>query len=222
MSPASSPPTPEELSRLPIFPLPEVVLFPNTLLPLHIFEPRYRDMMAWALETERPIVIAQLKPGFEETYFDHPPIHAIAGAGRLHHHARRPDGRYDLILHGVARVKLEEELVDPDVSFRTGRFSIIDDSCADPHRAETQINTLKGLGMGLLPCRPRLAAVLGELLHAPVGADHLSNLLCSLLLPCGDTRQAALECTHPTDRLEAVISTLVDLLPQAESCSDLS
>jgi len=99
--------------RLPLFPLPGVVLLPGTLLPLHIFEPRYRSMVARALEADRMIGMALLKPGWEAAS-EPPPIHPIGGAGEIIESEDLPDGRYNILLEGRFRYRvLEEAVPDP-------------------------------------------------------------------------------------------------------------
>jgi uncharacterized protein len=99
--------------RLPLFPLPEVVLLPGTLLPLHIFEPRYRSMVAEALEGDRMIGMALLKPGWE-TAEEPPPIHPIGGAGEIVESEDLADGRYNILLEGRFRYRvIEEAPADP-------------------------------------------------------------------------------------------------------------
>jgi Lon protease-like protein len=94
---------------IPLFPLPNVVLFPKTSLPLHIFEPRYRRMVADALESDRLIGMALLKEGWEENYDGTPPIHAVGCAGRITHVRRLEDGRFDILLQGLQSFELREE-----------------------------------------------------------------------------------------------------------------
>lgn len=99
--------------RLPLFPLPGVVLLPGVLLPLHIFEPRYRSMVARALEADRMIGMALLKPGWE-TAAEPPPIHPIGGAGEIVESEDLPDGRYNILLEGRFRYRvIEEAAPDP-------------------------------------------------------------------------------------------------------------
>ena len=100
---------PENRVEVPIFPLPKLVLFPGTLLPLHIFEPRYRDMLRDTLDSQRTLIaIAQLKPGWEGTYDGRPPIYDVAGIGKIAAHTLNPDGTYDIVLEALARVRLQE------------------------------------------------------------------------------------------------------------------
>ena len=97
---------------LPIFPLPNVVLFPNVFLPLHIFEPRYREMVADALATDRLIGMALLRPGWERDYEGRPPIYPIGCSGVITHADRLADGRYNIVLRGLERFQIVEEDVD--------------------------------------------------------------------------------------------------------------
>jgi len=89
---------------LPIFPLPEVTLFPHTFLPLHIFEARYRAMVADALARDRRLAVARLEPGYERTYDGRPPVRAVAGAGEIVNWERQSSGRYNILLKGLCRV----------------------------------------------------------------------------------------------------------------------
>ncbi|MGF1464644.1 MAG: LON peptidase substrate-binding domain-containing protein [Sandaracinaceae bacterium] len=123
--------TPDELAALPVFPLPGIVFFPGTMLPLHLFEPRYRDMMRDCMERgPRAMVVARLADGWEDDYEGRPQVHDVAGVGRIVDHAKRPDGRYDLILAGVHRVRLEE-LPPEGFSYRRARATVIEDR--EPH-----------------------------------------------------------------------------------------
>ncbi|MEO8348269.1 MAG: LON peptidase substrate-binding domain-containing protein [Acidobacteriota bacterium] len=94
--------------RIPLFPLPDVVLLPGTMLPLHIFEPRYRAMVADALEGDRTIGMAMVRPGWEE-YGQAPPIFPVGGAGRIVEAEQLPDGRYNIVLAGEFRYRVVEE-----------------------------------------------------------------------------------------------------------------
>jgi len=101
---------------LPLFPLPNVVLFPNVFLPLHIFEPRYREMVADAAASDRMIGMVLLKPGWEHEYEGRPSIYPIGCSGVMTHVDRLSDGRYNLVLRGLERFRIVEE--DHDKSYR--------------------------------------------------------------------------------------------------------
>ena len=93
-----------------LFPLPNVVLFPQVVQPLHIFEPRYRQMTADALEDDRLIAPVLLQPGWEAEYEGRPAIFSLICVGRIIAEQRLPDGRYNLLLRGLSRARIIEEL----------------------------------------------------------------------------------------------------------------
>jgi Lon protease-like protein len=92
----------------PLFPLPDVVHFPHLLLPLHIFEPRYRQMAGDALSGDRMIAMALLKPGADASE-ESPPIHDIVCLGRVTAEQQTADGRYYLVLQGLSRARVVRE-----------------------------------------------------------------------------------------------------------------
>ncbi len=100
---------PELPATIPLFPLPDVALLPNITLPLHIFEPRYRRMVADALDGDRLIGMVMLRPGYEAEYEGRPPVYAIGGAGRIESAERLPDGRYVIVLRGITRFRIVGE-----------------------------------------------------------------------------------------------------------------
>src|SRR5437763_9199059 len=93
-----------------LFPLPNVVLFPHVMLPLHIFEPRYRQMTADALAGDRLLALVLLRPGWEADYEGRPLLHAMACLGKIVADQRLPDGRYNLLLRGLCRGRLVNEM----------------------------------------------------------------------------------------------------------------
>jgi Lon protease-like protein len=104
--------------RIPIFPLPEVVLLPGTLLPLHIFEPRYREMVADVLGAGRTIGMTMLQPGSAASEAS-PPIHSIGTAGEIVESELLPDGRYNILLEARFRFRVLDE--DPPAPYRVAR-----------------------------------------------------------------------------------------------------
>jgi len=101
---------------LPLFPLPNVVLFPNVFLPLHIFEARYRDMVADAVASDRMIGMVLLRPGWDRDYDGRPPVYRVGCSGVVTHIERLPDGRYNLVMRGLERFQILEE--DHERSYR--------------------------------------------------------------------------------------------------------
>jgi len=101
---------------LPLFPLPNVVLFPHVFLPLHIFEPRYREMVADAIAGDRMMGMVLLKPGWDHDYEGRPPVYPVGCSGVITHVERQTDGRYNIVLRGVERFRIVEE--NNDRSYR--------------------------------------------------------------------------------------------------------
>jgi Lon protease-like protein len=94
---------------IPIFPLPSVVLFPNVLLPLHIFEPRYRQMLADSLAGDRVIGMVLLQAGWEDTYDGRPDVFPIGCAGVITHVEALADGRSNIVLRGLTKFRIQDE-----------------------------------------------------------------------------------------------------------------
>jgi Lon protease-like protein len=95
---------------IPLFPLPSTVFYPGTPLPLHIFEPRYRQMTTDALEGERKIGMVLLKPDWEAAYFDRPEIFPMGCVGSIEKEIRYPDGKYNFTLVGLRRFRILREV----------------------------------------------------------------------------------------------------------------
>ncbi|MBI2222962.1 MAG: LON peptidase substrate-binding domain-containing protein [Acidobacteria bacterium] len=94
---------------IPLFPLPSVVLFPNVLLPLHIFEPRYQQMLADALAGDRVIGMALLQAGWEDSDDGRPGVFPIGCAGVITHVEALPDGRSNIVLRGLTKFRIQSE-----------------------------------------------------------------------------------------------------------------
>src|SRR5438874_12680526 len=109
-----------------LFPLPNLVLFPHVVQPLHVFEPRYRQMTADALAGDRLIALALLKPGWEEDYESRPAVQPVACLGRVVADQLLPDGRYNLLVRGLARLRVRDEVAD-DQPYRTARGELLTD-----------------------------------------------------------------------------------------------
>jgi Lon protease-like protein len=104
-----NPTTPSRLT-IPLFPLPDVVLFPGVVLPLHVFEERYRRLVADVLRGDRRLGMALLKPGWQADYEGNPPVYPVVGYGRIESAGRLPDGRYHIRLLGEGKGRIESEL----------------------------------------------------------------------------------------------------------------
>lgn len=146
--------------RIPVFSLPNVVFFPKTYLPLHVFEPRYRQMVADAATGGQCIGMALLKEGWEELYDGNPPIFSVGCVGRLASVQTLPDGRSNILLQGLERYEVHEEFYEK--SYREARVSLkprVRDFSMDP------------------PLRRYLMDVLDEYLRADEDASPLHSLV---------------------------------------------
>jgi uncharacterized protein len=102
----------KSLGAVPLFPLPNVVLLPRAVLPLHVFEERYKEMTADVLRAggERRVAMALLRPGWEKCYYESPEIEPVVCVGRILSHERLPDGRYNFLLQGECRARVVREV----------------------------------------------------------------------------------------------------------------
>jgi Lon protease-like protein len=190
------------LPELPLFPLGSTVLFPHTLLPLHIFEPRYRQMTQHALETHKVIAVVQCDR--DEKIAD------VAGVGRIVHHEQLPDGRYHILLQGIGRVRLDEELARGDRLFRRARASFLrSDDDEHTHRA---LGALKACYDQLRATLPANEDSLGELIGNVEDPGVIADVVCAAALSDPAARQRALAETHVATRLDLATEGLADLL----------
>jgi uncharacterized protein len=119
---------------IPLFPLPNVVLFPNVSLGLHVFEPRYREMVADALEGDRLIGMVLLRPGWEGDYDGRPPVYPIGCAGVITHHDRTTDGRYNIVLRGLEKFRITGE--NASRAYRLATIDSLHEPLAEAEREE--------------------------------------------------------------------------------------
>ena len=122
---------------IPIFPLPTVVLFPNVFLPLHIFEPRYRQMVAESLAGDRIIGMVLLKPGYDDDYDGAPPVYPTGCSGLITHAEQLEDGKYNLVLRGLEKFTIQSEDAPADGRlYRSAVITPLDDMMRDGERDE--------------------------------------------------------------------------------------
>ena len=122
--------------HLPLFPLPSTVLFPGVFLPLHIFEPRYRQLITKAIEGDRIIGMTMIVPGHEERYEGRPPVYPVGCAGLITHVERLADGRFNVILRGLDKFRIDEEEPPTDgVLYRIAHVTALEETTTDDDRA---------------------------------------------------------------------------------------
>jgi Lon protease-like protein len=200
-------------SRISVFPLPNVVFFPHAPLGLHIFEPRYRRMTEDALASDRLIAVVLLKPGWERDYAGSPPVCEVASAGVIEEHQRLPDGRFNIRLRGVSRIRLGTFVQSSP--YRIAEFQRLEDGEPPANAAATEeqgrlIRTCSSLVREIVgPAAAQFAMPPG--LPFPVAV----NAFCQGLAMDVERRQALLEVDDVTERCRALIDLLTALWKDA-------
>ena len=182
--------------RVRLFPLPNLVLFPHVMQPLHIFEPRYRAMLQEALAGDGLIAMAALAPGWEADYDGRPPIHRMACLGRVTSSHRLEDGTFNVLLLGLCRVRIVEEL-PPERSFREAKAEVCED-CCPPHAAAESAalhRRMRDAFLRIAPLLPEAQEQLDQILGNDVPLGVLTDVI-SYMLDIGVAEKEALlaEC----------------------------
>lgn len=186
--------------RIPLFPLPNAVLFPGMPLPLQIFEPRYRKMVQDAEAGDKTIGMVLLRAGWEQEYAGRPAIYPIGCAGRLDQCHSLADGRYNIVLRG------------------TSRFRIQGEHEGEPYRVASVVTLEDALGdaQALAAAKPRLLAAIGRASDGPavlvlqneLPAPALVNALCQSLDLEPIERQSLLDCASVEERCLRLVEIL--------------
>lgn len=199
--------------EIPLFPLPGVVLFPRARVPLHVFEPRYRQMTAHALAGARRIGMVAVRPEHVEAMGGDPPVFAVGCAGVVEEAVRRDDGRYDIVLRGTERFRILEETPRAgERLYRVARIEPLEDPF-DEAREGLALQGLRADAIDLLSQLLRLAGPPGPRPLDPrrfSGIDDASfvNVLCQLLDLALPEKQGLLETTGILARCEALVTLL--------------
>ncbi|MEN0063525.1 MAG: LON peptidase substrate-binding domain-containing protein [Myxococcota bacterium] len=197
----------EEVARnLPIFPLPRTVLMPGTTLPLHVFEPRYRALVAHCLATHKVMGVATLRPGYEATYEGNPALYPEIGVGQIVAHQPFVDGRCNIVLRFEGCVQLAHE-IDTDEMFRIVAGEVL---VADPSGIEGALQSLKVLVLQLGSVRPEAAEEAHRL--AQLEGMELPDALARRLFEQIDIQREYLAATRLVDRVALVQDRLAQFM----------
>jgi len=200
---------------VPIFPLPNVVLFPFVALPLHIFEPRYRQMVADALEEERLIAMALLKPGWETNNDPTPPIHEMVCLARITADERLPSGEFNIVVTGIHRAVVVNEF-SSDLPYRLGKLELYRDFYADePVVSRDARNHELLLNFRRLFPRSRADSLFSQVLEADLPLGVTCDLLAAALRIGLADKQALLDELDVDLRSDVLIDKIHELLPEA-------
>jgi Lon protease-like protein len=156
-----------------LFPLPDFVLFPHVVAPLHIFEPRYREMTKDALDSDRLIALVLLKPGWEEDYEATPPVHDVACLGQIINDQKLADGKYNLLVRGLCRLRLEKEVPSQKL-YRLAQGWPLPDGADAPSELRER---LANAALPLLPSVDSVLEQMKELFSSPLPLGGLCDVL---------------------------------------------
>ncbi len=190
---------------LPLFPLPNVVFFPNTFLPLHIFEPRYHQMVKDTLETDGLIGMALLKPGFRDQYQESPPIYEMVCLGQIVRAEVLPENKYNIILHGLKRARVKH--IHVEKPYRKAKVEVVEEAfkpLSIRKQAHLRDQLFEAFSRVIEP--PHWGFTVFSAPHLDLGV--LSDLITSSF-PCDPVeKQRILETIRPEDRVHELIKIL--------------
>jgi Lon protease-like protein len=190
-------------ATIPIFPLQDVVLFPNSTQPFHIFEPRYRVMVADALEGDSIIGMILLQPGYEAQYEGRPPIYAVGCAGVIVSVEELPDGRYNIVVGGLVKFRVLSE--DASRPYRLAEVEALPEAVEAPARPLLSQRRQR-IEEVLLSISPGMRLPPSDLSDEEV-VDGLS-----LVIPIEPAeRQDLLEADGPVERALRLLRRLVEI-----------
>ena len=206
------------LESLIIFPLPDVVFFPGTLLPLHIFEPRYRQMTRDALEQERPIAMATIDPSGRTDSYDRPLVRPYAGVGKIVESEELADGRFLMVLGGEMRVRIVDEYA-PERPYRLVRAVPVPDEPGDEQATEDALESIRALVMTMRGANARLASVVMEELEKHPDPAVFTNRLASMIGGDTNAQYRFLQTIRVSDRMTAIVEKISDILARISATS---
>jgi len=196
-----------------LFPLPGAVLFPHAVLPLHVFEPRYREMTEDALDDDRLVTIVSLRtlPAVQGVALGSPPVEEVGCLGRIIRHERLPDGRFNFLLLGRKRVRLRRELAGGKL-YRTAEVEVLDDRY-DEQPEEPRRSELIALFRRAFERQQKLDPDLASMLENALPLGVLSDIIAHALgLPSGVKQRLLAE-----PEVDTRVRTLLAVLRQIPS-----
>ncbi len=192
-----------------LFPLPNVVLFPHVVLPLHIFEPRYRQMTEDALAGDHLVAMVHLLEPTSADPEGRPRIEEVACLGRILEHERLPDGRFNLLLLGRKRVRVIREL-PTDKLYRVAEVEVLEDQYSD-EPDEPRRSTLLDLFRQVLDRPLSIDAELGGLLKADLPLGVLTDVIAHVMSLPSRVSQVLLAENHVDRRAQGLLNILRQL-----------
>jgi Lon protease-like protein len=191
-----------------LFPLPNLVLFPCVVQPLHVFEPRYRQLLTDALADDRLMAMALLRPGWEKDYHKQPPLHPVVCVGKIFKEERLSDGRYNLLLHGLCRARILEE-VPAGKLYRCARVDLLEETAIASSGAERQLRRRLGEKMSTwFAAQPAAQEQLRKLLQSDLALGTLCDIFGFALPLEVEVKQQLLEQLDVEARVQSLLGFL--------------
>ena len=201
------------LSAVPLFPLPNVVLFPRAVLPLHVFEERYKAMTSDALDSDGQIAMALLKPGWEKNYYSRPAIEPVVCVGSILTHERLADGKYNLLLQGTMRAKVSREQVSDTKSYRVAELIPLEETPVMEidlgGEREKLVSIFSEAEIGKTPVGRQFS----QMLSSPLSTSDIVDLIAFNFLEDIELKQSLLADTDVRHRVGRTVRALEDLVP---------
>lgn len=195
-----------------LFPLPNFVLMPHVVKPLHVFEPRYREMTRDALAGDHLITLVLLKPDWESEYEGRPAVHDVGCLARIINSEELPDGRFNILVRGECRLRVDEE-VTSDKLYRMAQGVLLPD---EPHNNVPALRSLleDAVNSWLEPSSSQLDQI-KMLFRGGMELGTLCDVMAFAMPIATDAKQALLEELDVEERVRRLAAELENSSPPA-------
>ena len=193
-----------------LFPLPNLVMFPHVMQAMHIFEPRYRSLFEEAISDDKLIALGVLAQGWEVDYEGRPALESMACLCRIATYQRTPEGTYNVLLLGVRRIQLQEEL-PPTKPFRVAEARIVEDHMPSHPSTEEIAGLQQKLLMAFKRSMPKIPTSyeqIDELLGSQITLGMLADIVAYTAELNSSTKLSLLKISNVIDRVHVLLNAL--------------
>lgn len=203
-------------AALPLFPMPGTVLMPGASLPLHVYEQRYRDLVRNCLAGNGILAVPQIISGEEEAHLGRPSIYPYAGVGYIGAHDELPDGRYNVVVHPVARVRIFAEEEEGAYPYRVARAELLEDLPVPPGDVARVGSRVRSLFVPLIARMGAGGSVVARALMS-LPAERVAEAIAPVVLQSDAARQDFLAENSPVERARSVELAVLTLVGEAST-----
>jgi Lon protease-like protein len=204
----------ERWAAVPLFPLPNVVLFPGAVLPLHIFEERYKKMTRDALDGAALVAMALLRAGWEKNYYQRPAIEPVVCVGKIIAHEKLADGKYNFLLQGQARARVVGEV--GDAPYRLGRLTPLHETAALEIDLEDERRRLRKVFGSTRWKKFSLVRKFVEMLDTDVSTPQVADLVAFNFLEDVQLKQMLLQEEDVKKRVRSLLAAIEEVGPHPD------